>query len=63
MFQRVILKGALLLILRGIMANFFGINCKLVVQVGSWIFVHAGLTMNMYSNVNICKINNAISNI
>lgn len=45
----------------GIMANFFGINYKLVVQVGSWIFVHAGLTMNMCSNVNICKINNAIS--
>lgn len=45
----------------GIISNFFGINYKLVVQVGSWIFVHAGLTMNMCSNVNICKINNAVS--
>ena len=45
----------------GIISNFFGINYKTVVQIGSWIFVHAGLTMNMCSNINICKINNAIS--
>ena len=45
----------------GIIANFFGINYKMVVQIGSWVFVHAGLTMNMCSNTNICKINNAIS--
>ena len=46
---------------RGIIANFFALNYKTLIQIGKWIFVHAGLTMNCCQNTNICKINNAVS--
>lgn len=44
-----------------IISNFFALNYKLVIQVGEWLFVHAGLTNNICSNTSICKINNNIS--
>lgn len=46
---------------RGIIANFFALNYKTIIQIGKWVFVHAGLTMNCCRNTNICKINNAVS--
>tara|TARA_B100000902_G_scaffold70965_2_gene76536 strand:+ start:406 stop:1911 length:1506 start_codon:yes stop_codon:yes gene_type:complete len=46
---------------RGIIANFFALNYKTLIQIGKWVFVHAGLTMNCCRNTNICKINNAVS--
>jgi hypothetical protein len=49
----------------GIMSNFFALNYKTILQVGSWIFMHAGLTPSTYrvngKYMNICKINNCIS--
>lgn len=45
----------------GIIANFMGLNYKTCVQIGKWIFVHAGLTINLCQNYSICKINNSIS--
>ena len=44
-----------------IISNFFALNYKLVVQVGKWIFMHAGLTDNICQPYSICKINNTIS--
>lgn len=42
-------------------ANFFGLNYKLSVQIGKWLFVHAGLTDNICGPNSICKINNSVS--
>lgn len=44
-----------------LISNFFGINYKLVVQIGKWLFMHAGLTKNICKYNSICKINNSIS--
>lgn len=44
-----------------IISNFFAINYKLIVQVGKWLFMHAGLTDNVCGPNSICKINNSIS--
>jgi hypothetical protein len=45
----------------GIIANFLGLNYKTCVQIGKWIFVHAGLTLNLCQGYSICRINNCIS--
>jgi hypothetical protein len=44
-----------------IISNFFALNYKLVIQVGKWLFMHAGLTDNICGPNSICKINNSIS--
>lgn len=44
-----------------LISNFFALNYKLVVQVGKWLFMHAGLTDNICGPSSICKINNAVS--
>jgi hypothetical protein len=44
-----------------IISNFFALNYKLVIQVGKWLFMHAGLTENICNGNTICKINNAVS--
>ena len=46
---------------RGLIANFMGLNYKTIIQVGRWIFSHAGITMHAAQNDSICKINNSIS--
>lgn len=46
---------------RGIVANFMALNYKTIVQIGKWIFCHAGLTMHVVQSDTICKINNCIS--
>ena len=38
-----------------------GLNYKTIVQVGRWVFSHAGITMHAAQNDSICKINNSIS--
>lgn len=45
----------------GIIANFLGLNYKTCVQIGKWLFVHAGLTLNLCQGQSICRINNSIS--
>lgn len=44
-----------------IISNFFALNYKLVVQIGKWLFMHAGLTDNICGPNTICKVNNCIS--
>lgn len=44
----------------GLIANFLGLHYKLCVQVGRWIFVHAGITPSLCQN-SICSVNNSIS--
>ena len=44
-----------------IISNFFALNYKLVIQVGKWLFMHAGLTENICTPNTICKINNSVS--
>jgi hypothetical protein len=44
-----------------IISNFFALNYKLVIQIGKWLFMHAGLTENICGPNTICKINNAVS--
>lgn len=44
-----------------IISNFFGLNYKLVIQIGKWLFMHAGLTDNICGPNTICKINNCVS--
>lgn len=44
----------------GLIANFIGVNYKLCVQVGKWIFIHGGITTSL-CNSSICSINNSIS--
>ena len=44
----------------GLIANFIGVNYKLCIQIGKWLFVHAGLTPNL-CQAPLCSINNAIS--
>lgn len=46
---------------RGIIANFMALNYKTILQVGRWIFSHAGVTMHTAQSDTICKINNCIS--
>jgi hypothetical protein len=46
---------------RGIIANFMALNYKTLLQVGKWIFTHAGLTMHVARGSSICMINNSIS--
>ena len=45
----------------GIIANFLGFNYKVCIQIGKWLFVHAGLTPNLVQNQSICRVNNSIS--
>ena len=44
-----------------IISNYFGLNYKLIIQVGKWLFTHAGLTENVCQPYSICKINNSVS--
>lgn len=46
---------------RGLIANFMGLNYKTIIQIGRWIFSHAGVTMHTAQKDSICKINNCIS--
>jgi hypothetical protein len=46
----------------GLMSNFMGLHYKLCIQIGKWLFVHAGLTPNLCSSGDaLCTINNSIS--
>lgn len=45
----------------GIISNFLALNYKTCVQIGKWLFVHAGLTTNLCQGQSICRINNSIS--
>ena len=45
----------------GIMSNFMALHYKVLVQVGSWVFSHAGLTRKTAMSGSIAVINNAIS--
>lgn len=45
----------------GIMSNFMALHYKVLLQVGSWVFCHAGLTRKTAMSGSIAVINNAIS--
>lgn len=45
----------------GIMSNFMALHYKVIIQVGSWVFSHAGLTRKTARIGTITAINNAVS--
>lgn len=45
----------------GIMSNFMALHYKVIVQVGSWVFSHAGLTRQTSRIGTVAAINNSVS--